>query len=123
MMNYDYDIDRQPIHKSLEKVSIADALNLGDPSYFNRTLCEVNDTAVRISVFKRDFHWHSHENEDEFFFVLEGELELEVEGHEPFVLKPREGVVVPRGVRHRPKSPQGVVLLMVEPSSVISTGN
>ncbi|WP_417461783.1 cupin domain-containing protein [Kordiimonas sp.] len=122
-MNYDYDIVRQPLHQGLDKISIASAKKLGDPSYFNRTLCSVNETAVRISVFLGEFHWHAHENEDEFFFVLEGELELEIEGQDPIILKPQEGVVVPRGVRHCPKAPGGVVLLMVEPTAVVSTGN
>lgn len=118
----DYDISMKPVYEGLEKISIADAKNLSDHHWFNRTLCTVNDAAVRIGVLNGEFHWHAHEQEDEFFLVLEGELEIEIEGRDPVFLKAFEGVTVPRGVRHRPKAPNGVVVLMVEPDTVVPTG-
>lgn len=119
----DYDITLRPVHGGLEKISIDEAKKLSDHRWFNRTLCEVNDAAIRIGVFHGEFHWHSHEKEDEFFLVLDGALEIEVEGRAPFVLKPREGVVIPRGARHRPKAPGGATVLMVEKSTIVPTGS
>ena len=37
-------------------------------------------------------------------------------------LEPREGFVVPRGVRHRTRAPERAVILMVETASIIPTG-
>ena len=94
-----------------------------DP-WFNQTLTTVNDCAVRLAVIDgRLVDWHKHEHEDEFFLVLEGRLELEVEGREPFVLGPRQGVTIPRGIVHRPHALGRTVVLMVEPATVVPTGN
>ncbi len=119
----DYDITLKPIHAGLEKISVAAAEKLSDHPWFNRTLCTVNDAAVRIGVFHGEFHWHSHEKEDEFFLVLQGELEIELEGRAPVLLKPHEGVLVPKGVRHRPKAPNGATVLMVEKDTIVPTGS
>jgi mannose-6-phosphate isomerase-like protein (cupin superfamily) len=118
-----YDITLQPVHGGLEKISIAEDKKLSDHHWFNRTLCGVNNAAVRLGVFKGEFHWHAHENEDEFFFVLEGTLEIEIEGRDPVVLRQHEGVMVPRGVRHRPKANQGATVLMVEQDTIVPTGS
>jgi mannose-6-phosphate isomerase-like protein (cupin superfamily) len=90
----------------------------------NQTLTSVNDSVVRLAVIEGELvDWHRHEHEDEFFLVLEGTLELEVEGREPFVLGVHHGVTIPRGVLHRPRTHGRTVLLMVEPATVIPTGN
>src|SRR5262245_60362704 len=78
-----YYITMQPVYRGLEKISVGDAKKLSDHPWFNRTLCTVNDSAVRIGVFNGEFHWHSHEKEDEFFLVLEGSLEIEIENQDP----------------------------------------
>jgi mannose-6-phosphate isomerase-like protein (cupin superfamily) len=94
-----------------------------DP-WFNQTLTTVNDYAVRLAVIDGWLvDWHKHEHEDEFFLVLEGRLELEVEGRGAFVLGPRQGVTIPRGVMHRPHARRRTVVLMVEPATVVPTGN
>lgn len=78
---------------------------------------------MRIGVFNGEFHWHSHEQEDEFFLMLEGSLEIEIEGRSPVQLKPMEGVMVPKGVRHKPKAPNGATVLMVEQDTIAPTGS
>lgn len=50
MRAMNYDIDMKPVHGGLEKISIAAAKKLSDHHWFNRTLCNVNDAAVRIGV-------------------------------------------------------------------------
>ncbi|MEN8185469.1 MAG: cupin domain-containing protein, partial [Myxococcota bacterium] len=93
-----------------------------DHPWFNRTLCRVNDSLVRIGVFQGEFHWHVHEEEDEFFFVVEGRLEIEIEGKATIALESGEGVMVPRGVRHRPTARTGATVLMVENDTIVPTG-
>src|SRR5512140_3617436 len=114
-----YDITLAPVYGPLERLSVADVKRMSDHHWFNRTLCTANDAAVRLGVFKGEFHWHAHEREDEVFLVLEGALEIEVEGREPFVLGPLEGLMVPKGVRHRPKAPNGATVLMVEQKTIV----
>lgn len=118
-----YDINLQPVHQGLETISIAEAKKLSDHHWFNRTLCTVNDAAIRLGVFQGEFHWHAHEQEDEFFLVLDGELEIEVEGRESIRLGPHQGTMIPRGVRHRPKAPHGATVLMVEKDTIVPTGS
>lgn len=118
-----YDIQLGPLHGGLEKIRVADAKQLSDHPWFNRTLCQVNDALVRIGVFKGEFHWHVHEDEDEFFYVVDGELEIELENRETAVLQPGEGLMVPRGVRHRPTARAGATVLMVESDTIVPTGS
>ena len=119
----DYDIVTKPVFSALEKISIADVKKMSDHHWFNRTLCQVNDSLVRIGVFRGEFHWHSHEKEDEFFLVLEGRLEIEIEGRPTAVLNVGEGVMVPKGVRHRPIATDGATVLMVEQATIVPTGS
>ena len=118
-----YDIVTKPVYEGLQTIPIDAVKKLSDHPWFNRTLCGVNGSLVRIGVFKGEFHWHAHEKEDEFFLVLEGALEIELEGRDSAKLGPMEGVMVPRGVRHRPKAPNGAVVLMVEQDTIVPTGS
>ena len=80
----------------------------------------------RIGVFQGEFHWHKHDREDELFFVLDGTLLLDVdEGgqHRTVELRPRQAMVVPRGVVHRTRAPDRTVVLMVEAATVVATGD
>ncbi|HEV8128721.1 MAG TPA: cupin domain-containing protein, partial [Candidatus Eisenbacteria bacterium] len=88
----------------------------------NQTLCKVNDSVVRLGVVKGEYHWHHHETEDEFFYVIEGRFLIDLEDR-TIELGPREGVVVPRGVRHRPRAPERTVILMMEPATIVPTGS
>jgi mannose-6-phosphate isomerase-like protein (cupin superfamily) len=118
-----YDIVTEPVFAGLDKISIDAVKKLSDHPWFNRTLCAVNDSLVRIGVFNGEFHWHSHEHEDEFFLVLEGNLEIEIEGRPTVTLARFEGVMVPKGIRHRPKAPTGATVLMVEQNTIVPTGS
>jgi mannose-6-phosphate isomerase-like protein (cupin superfamily) len=90
--------------------------------WWNQTLCRVNDAVARLGVLQGEFHWHKHEREDEFFFVLDGKLLIDLEGR-TVELEAGQGVVVPRGVRHRPRAPGRTVVLMFEKETVVATGD
>jgi mannose-6-phosphate isomerase-like protein (cupin superfamily) len=118
-----YDIRYDDKYGQLAQIDVA-AEGAGYEPWVNQTLTSVNDSVVRLAVIEGELvDWHRHEHEDEFFLVLEGTLELEVEGREPFVLGVHHGVTIPRGVLHRPRTHGRTVLLMVEPATVIPTGN
>lgn len=90
--------------------------------WFNQTLCKVNDSVVRMGVFKGEYHWHKHDNDDEFFYVLEGRLLIDLE-ERVVELAPREGIVIPKGVMHRTRAEERTVVLMVENAGIIPTGD
>jgi mannose-6-phosphate isomerase-like protein (cupin superfamily) len=90
--------------------------------WYNQTLCGVNDSVVRLGVLKGEYHWHSHQAEDEFFFVVEGRFLIDLEDR-TVELGPRQGFVVPKGVRHRPRAPEKCIVLMVETKGIVPTGS
>jgi mannose-6-phosphate isomerase-like protein (cupin superfamily) len=118
-----YDIRYADKYGQLAQIDVA-AESQGYEPWVNQTLTSVNDCVVRLAVIEGELiDWHSHEHEDEFFLVLEGRLEHEVEERQPFLLGVHQGVTIPRGVSHRPRAHGPTVLLMVEPATVIPTGN
>ena len=90
--------------------------------WYNQTLCKVNDSVVRMAVVKGEYHWHEHKDIDEFFFVLDGQFLIDLEDR-VVDLAPRQGFVVPKGVRHRTRAPRRTVILMVERADIIPTGD
>ena len=107
---------------AMEKIDIS-ALEKACPhDWFNQTLCRVNDSLVRLGILKGEFHWHKHDREDEFFYVVEGKLLIDFED-KTVELAPRQGIVVPKGMKHRPRAPERTLVLMVEAVTVTPTGD
>jgi mannose-6-phosphate isomerase-like protein (cupin superfamily) len=90
--------------------------------WFNQTLCQVNDSVMRVGVLQGEFHWHKHDREDEFFYVVEGRFIIDLEGR-TVELAPRQGFTVPRGVLHRTRAPVRSVILMFESAGVVPTSD
>jgi len=111
-------IQYQPL-EIIEEKSIADAC---PHKWFNQTLCQVNESVVRMAVIEGEYHWHKHDQDDEFFYVVEGQLLIDLEGR-TVELDPRQGFVVPKGVMHRTRAPRRTVMLMVENKGIIPTGD
>jgi mannose-6-phosphate isomerase-like protein (cupin superfamily) len=108
----------QPLEVIDEK-ALADACTY---KWYNQTLCQVNQSVVRLGVVQGEYHWHKHDNDDEFFYVLEGQLLIDLE-ERTVALDPRQGLVVPKGVMHRTRAPQRTVVLMMENAGVVPTGS
>jgi mannose-6-phosphate isomerase-like protein (cupin superfamily) len=121
-MTQDYEIHLDDKFGQLAHIDIGAEAAAHEP-WFNQTLTTVNDSAVRLGVLDGEFHWHKHDVEDEFFLVLEGRLEIEIEGRDPVMLNPHDGVTIPRGVMHKPHAHGRTVVLMVEPATVAPTGD
>jgi mannose-6-phosphate isomerase-like protein (cupin superfamily) len=107
---------------SLRVIDIPEEVAANAP-WFNQTLTTVNDAVVRLGIFHGDFPWHKHEQQDEFFLVLDGEIYLDVEGREPVLLRRHQGITVPKGTMHRPRSAERSAVLMVESAGVVPLGD
>ena len=92
-----YTIEYQPLVGTLEKLDVQRVIDETTERWFNRTLCEVDGTAVRLGVLHGEFHWHRHDEQDEFFFVLDGLMRIELEGMPTVELGPREASWSPKG--------------------------
>jgi mannose-6-phosphate isomerase-like protein (cupin superfamily) len=90
--------------------------------WFNQTLTKVNDSVVRLGIVEGEYHWHKHDHDDEFFFVLEGQLLIDLED-QTIELNSNQGVTITKGVMHRPRAPKKTVMLMVETSAIVPTGD
>jgi mannose-6-phosphate isomerase-like protein (cupin superfamily) len=90
--------------------------------WYNQTLCQVNDSVVRLGVVQGEYHWHKHDTDDEFFFVLDGHFIIDLEDRS-VILQPQEGFVVPKGVLHRTRALERAVILMVETAAIVPTGD
>lgn len=82
----------------------------------------VNQTDVRLVKIQGDFDWHSHADEDEMFIVLKGEMRMAFRDRIELV-RAGEFIIVPRGTEHRPGADEECEIMLIEPSSVINTGD
>lgn len=105
----------------LEVVDVQKLADACTDAWYNQTLCRVNESVVRLGVMQGEYHWHQHDAEDEFFYVVEGRFLIDLE-ERTVELGPRQGLVVPRGVRHRSRAPERSVVLMVETKDIVPTG-
>jgi len=106
----------------LEKINVPRMIEECTDKWFNQTLTRVNESVVRLGIVEGEYHWHKHDNDDEFFFVLQGQLLIDLED-QTIELNPNEGVTITKGVLHRPRAIVKTVMLMVETSGIIPTGN
>ena len=107
---------------ALSLVDVPSLVKACTDSWYNQTLCKVNDSVVRLGVMQGEYHWHKHDNEDEFFFVLEGHFIIDLENRS-IDLQANEGFVVPKGIVHRTRAPDRAVILMVETATIVPTGD
>ncbi len=118
----EYDISTAEILFSQNEMFDIKALTDSKEPWWNRTLCEVSGSWVRIAVMEGDFHWHKHDDTDEFFMVIEGELHIELPD-KIVKLLPRQALTVSRGVMHFPRAIGRTVVLLVENAGLNPTGD
>lgn len=120
--SYPYATHLNVLHSPLEVVDVARLIGECTDQWYNQTLCQVNDSVIRLGVIQGEYHWHKHDDLDEFFYVVEGLLLIDLDDR-TVELGPRKGFVVPRGIVHRTRAPERTVILMVEGAGIIPTGD
>ena len=118
---FSYNTRLNILHGPLETIDVAGLVEQCTDQWYNQTLSKVDESVVRLGVVQGKYHWHKHENEDEFFYVVSGQLLIDLE-ERTIDLTPGKAVVIPKGVRHRPRAPQRTVILMVERAGIVPTG-
>jgi len=119
---YPYETRLNILFKPLELIdekALADACTY---KWYNQTLCQVNQSVLRLGVVEGEYHWHKHDADDEFFYVVEGRFLIDLEGR-TVELAPRQGFVVPKGVLHRTRALERTVILMVENAGITPEGD
>lgn len=120
--SYPYVTHLNVFYNQQEVVDVPTLVAACTDRWYNQTLCQVNDSVVRLGVVQGEYHWHKHDDEDEFFYVVEGLFLIDLEGR-TVELSPGQGFVVPKGVMHRPRAPERTVVLMVEGTGIMPTGD
>jgi len=106
----------------MEKVNLAQKLTLFNEHWNPKIVGELNDSYVKVVKVQGEFVWHHHEEEDELFFVLNGRLLIQFRDRDVW-LDEGEFLVVPRRVEHKPVAPEEVHIMLLEPKTVVNTGN
>jgi mannose-6-phosphate isomerase-like protein (cupin superfamily) len=107
----------------LQLIDIQSLVDQCTDQWYNQTLCQVNDSVVRLGILYGEYHWHKHEKEDEFFFTLDGKLIIDLEGGRSVEVHPHQGYLVPKGVVHKTRAPEKTVVLMIETAGIVPTGD
>ena len=120
---YPYVNQMNILYDSLKLIDVKLLVEECTDKWHNQTLCQVNDSVVRLGILQGEYHWHKHDKEDEFFFTLEGKLIIDIDGADSVELQPQQGYVVPKGVVHKTRAPNKTVVLMIETAGITPTGD
>ena len=118
---FSYNTRLNILHAPLEVIDVPALVAACQDQWYNQTLCQVDESVVRLGVVQGEYHWHHHDNEDEFFYVVSGRFLIDLEDR-TVDLTPGKGFLVPKGVEHRPRAPERTVILMVERAGIVPTG-
>ncbi len=106
----------------MEKVNIAEKLQLFSEYWSPKIVGELNGQHVKLVKFQGEFVWHKHDNEDEMFLVIDGVLKMEFRD-ETIEITKNEFLIVPKGKEHRPVAEKEVSVMLFEPASTLNTGD
>lgn len=108
---------------SFEAVRLAEAFEQFTDQWMPKAIASMNDYLVKLVRVEGEFVWHAHDDTDELFLVVEGELVIDLEGEESVTVAEGELFVVPAGVKHRPRATREAKVLLLEPATVVNTGD
>ncbi len=106
----------------MDKVSIDKMRELINDYWTPLDIFRVNDTAVRLVKIKGKYHWHKHTNQDELFMVLKGQLKINFKNRQVIIDK-GQGLLVKKGTVHQSEAEEDTVVLLVEPSDIVTKGD
>lgn len=111
----------------MEKVNLEQKFGLFSDHWSPKVIGALNTFAVKIVKVQGEFVWHHHDEEDELFLVVKGRLLIQVKedggGQRDIWLDEGEMVIIPHGIEHRPSAEVETQVLLLEPNTVLNTGN
>jgi len=105
-----------------QKINLAEKFALFSEYWRPKIVGDLNENYLKLVKLKNDFVWHRHENEDELFIVIKGELVIKFRDGD-IIANPGEMILIPKNVEHCPSAKEEVWVMLVEPKSVINTGD
>lgn len=106
-----------------EPVGLANAFERFTDQWAPKAIASMNDYLVKLVRVEGEFVWHSHDDTDELFLVVEGEIVIDLDNSESVELGAGDLFVVPAGVPHRPRASAEAKVLLLEPATVVNTGD
>src|SRR5207302_11150554 len=106
----------------MEAINLSRKFSLFQDYWSPKIVGELNDAYIKLVKVKGEFVWHHHETEDELFLVVKGNLLIRLKDRD-IHLKEGEFAIIPRGVEHLPIAEEEAHILLLEPKSVLNTGN
>ena len=106
----------------IEAVNLAQKLALVQEHWSPKIVGELNENYLKVVKVQGEFVWHKHDDADELFLALNGRLVIQLRDQE-ITLDEGEFVVVPKGVEHRPVAEHEAHVLLIEPKTVVNTGD
>ena len=103
-------------------LNFKEKFTLFNEHWMPKVIAEMNDYQFKLAKLEGDFVWHLHEETDETFIVIEGNLRIDFRDGS-VDLEAGEMYVVPKNVEHKPYAEKEAKVLLIEPRSVINTGN
>ena len=133
----------------IQKININEKFSKFSEHWRPKTVAALNGQEFKLAKIKGEYPFHAHEGEDEMFFCWHGAFILDVErppsvrgtdgmnapksasisvradGVEIISTHVGEGeaIVVPKGVRHRPRAEEECHIFLIEPQGVKNNGD
>ncbi len=106
----------------IEAVNLAQKLTLFQEYWSPKIVGELNDNYLKVVKMKGEFVWHKHDEDDELFLVLKGQLVIQLRDQD-ITLGEGDFVVIPKGIEHKPVVADEAHVLLIEPKTVVNTGD
>ena len=88
-----------------------------------KIVAQLNGQDFKLAKIKGEYPFHAHEAEDEMLFCWRGSFILDFEGGDSVPVSEGECIVVPKGVRHRPRAEEECLIFLIEPNGVKNNGD
>lgn len=107
-----------------EVLDLAAKLERFDALWTPHRIGRFGDQQLLLAKVDGEFVWHDHKDHDELFMPLDGVLTMDLEDGTSHRIAPGQVLVVPAGMRHRPRTESGPVsMLVIDPMDVKHTGD
>ena len=65
--DYPYVNHMNILHDALQLIDIQSLVDQCTDQWYIQTLCQVNDSVVRLGILHGEYYWHKHDNEGRVF--------------------------------------------------------